>query len=860
MTKTAIAVGLLNSDILTPGSTTLNIREYISEEVCVYIRDAIAEAGGVEVFFVGRTSNKKLVESAEVLARGNSVEVPAITSNCRPGDVVIHNHPSGHLTPSKADNSIASRLGNDGIGFYIVNNLADDVFVSVEPAVHQEAAQIDEAALQEYLAPGGMVAQKLENFEVREPQREMLASVAEAFNSEKIALIEAGTGTGKTIAYLLPAILWSIANQRRVVISTNTINLQQQLIEKDIPLLKKVVPQKFQAELVKGRSNYICLRKLNEAVKQPSLLDIENAESEVFQLARWAQETKDGSKSDLAFNPSDKVWEQVQSESDTSLKKRCPYYSKCFFYNARRRATTANILVANHHLLFADLSVRSSVGDASEVAVLPKYERVILDEAHNLEDVASRYFGVRITWLGVLRALNRLTRVKNQKVVGLLPFLYAKLNKNYASVGAQLFDDLDESIEEAKSKVDIARRSLSELVDRVFHWLTGNNASQYQEVKLRIQEQVRRGEQWAALAQESKNVVAALYEIPNAIDKLNKRLARVPEAFEKEARSSAVDLNAQAGRLEEFANGLSAVMLENDETNIRWLEARASRYGPIVRFHTAPLDVSPIMRNAVFQRFPTVVMTSATLSVNKSFEYIGQRLGLHGLDAGRVTERILSAPFDYHEQAIIGIPTDIPPPNAQRFAQVLPDYLQNGVLASKGRAFVLFTSYSLLNQMFNALEAPLAASNITLLKQGAENRHRLLSRFRSDKSSVLFATDSFWEGVDVQGDALINVIIPRLPFRVPSEPVIEARVEAIEKQGGSSFMDYTVPQAVLKFKQGFGRLIRSKTDYGSILIFDQRVVSKNYGRLFLASLPETEVVVGAREDVFRETERFLSKK
>jgi ATP-dependent DNA helicase DinG len=838
----------------------MKISKYIFDDAQYFIREAIADAGGNEVFVLGKTNNKRVVESAEVIARGNAVEVPAITRICRTGDVVIHNHPSGVLKPSSADNRIASYLGNEGIGFYIVNNEVTDIYVSIEPIVHEEPVAIDLNKIKPFIEPNGAIAKILPSFETREPQLQMLADVVEAFNHNKVALIEAGTGTGKTLAYLLPAIQWSIENRKRLVISTNTINLQQQLVEKDIPLIQNAYPKKFDAALVKGRSNYVCLRKLHEAVGQPTLLDIGNAKQELEQIFAWAKKTKDGSKSDLGTLPGDRVWEQIQSESDTTLKNRCEFYNKCFFYNARRKAASADILVANHHLLFADLAIRSVAGNnASEIAVMPKYERLILDEAHNIEDVASSYFGVRISYLGIQRTLNRLFRVKDNKETGQITFLQARIQFRLAVIPRDLAYEIDRACDSAKEKIEQARVNLSDTMERLFFFVGNQDKSKYSESKLRLTERIYQNQNWKAIIEGVPALLRSMYEVASVTDKILTALSKIPTSFEKEARSLAVDLKAQADRLTETAGALKMVLQDKDEVNVRWLEVRESRFGNIVRLYTAPIDVAPILQKAVFEKFPTVVMTSATLSVGKSFEYIDQRLGLAGLKESRKIETILPSPFDFQQQAIVGIPTDIPEPNSASFSQKLPELLKKGIAASNGRAFVLFTAYSLLNKMFNELEYALKEMNIALYKQGQENRHQLLNRFRTDISSVLFATDSFWEGVDVPGEALMQVIIPRLPFRVPSEPVIEARVEAIDKSGGNSFMEYSVPQAVLKFKQGFGRLIRNRSDYGAILLLDNRVVSKHYGRLFLASLPECNVVVGTADEVFASIAAFLGR-
>ena len=462
-----------------------------------------------------------------------------------------------------------------------------------------------------------------------------------------------------------------------------------------------------------------------------------------------------------------------------------------------------------------------------------------------------------MSYLGIQRIFSRLFRTKNSKETGQIAFLQARIKSKLASIPRTLADELDEGCELAKEKVEKSRVLLAETMERLFYFVSNQQESRYSEAKLRLTEKVVAQAGWQEIVSTAPILLRSMHAVAEAVDGLLKDLAKIPTSFEKEARSLAVDLKAQSDRLTQAASELKMVLLDTDDVNVRWLEVRESRFGNLVRLYTAPIDVAPILQKAVFERFQTVVMTSATLSVGKSFDYIGKRLGLETFEKDRKIETILSSPFDYQRQAIVGIPTDIPEPNNARFGEILPDLLMKGIRASDGRAFVLFTAYSLLNKMFNALEPQLCAENIALLRQGQENRHQLLNRFRDDVHSVLFATDSFWEGVDVPGEALVHVIIPRLPFRVPSEPVIEARVEAIDNSGGNSFMEYTVPQAVLKFKQGFGRLIRNRSDYGAILLLDQRVVSKYYGRLFLASLPECKVVIGAANDVFASIEEFL---
>ena len=838
----------------------MDITKYIVEEARIYIRQAIEEAGGSEVFFIGKVDAERRVDEIAVVARGNETEVPAIIANCRPGDVVLHNHPSGLLKPSPADNRIASLVGNENVGFFIVNNAVNDIYVGVEPIACEAPAEVDAGALKHFLDADGPLAAKLPQFERRVSQLEMLDVVAEAFNSGKVASIEAGTGTGKTLAYLLPAIQWSLSNGKRVVISTNTINLQQQLIEKDIPLLQSIFPKPFQAVLVKGRTNYVCLRKLDEAMKQPSLLDFDGAEKDLEQIYQWARKTRDGSKTDLGILPGERIWEHIQSESDTTLKTRCQFYKKCFFYNARKQAATADLLVANHHLLFADLAIRSATRGASEAAVLPRYERVILDEAHNLEDIASKYFGLRVTYFGILRILNRLqrTRRRDSKTMGQLPFLAGRVRANARLIPRQVLEDLTSLVEkQAVEEVEKCRVLLAELMDRIYFWTAARQANPREEIKLRLTPELNRDPHWQDIVKDAPKLGNQVKNLLNSVEGITRQLAKIATSFEKEARSLSVDLNAQAGRLMESVGQVERILLTPSRDHVRWIEAREGKMGHIVRLCTAPLNVAHLMNEAVYERFPTVIMTSATLSVNRSFAYLSDRLGLDKLEDERLLQRILPSPFDYSQQVILCVPTDIPEPKSRDFEEKLQPHLYKAIAASRGRAFVLFTSYYLLRKMHTQLAAPLRDLGITIYKQGETTRHVLLNRFRNDVSSVLFATDSFWEGVDVPGGALTHVIIPRLPFRVPSEPIIEARVEAIERAGRNSFLEYTVPQAIIRFKQGFGRLIRNKSDYGAITSLDRRVVSKSYGRSFLASLPECQVVVGEAENVFAQLRAFL---
>ncbi len=843
-----------------------DVAKYIAPEAAEKMRRAIAEAGGNEVYFLGYTDESKRVIDVDVLARGNEAAVPAVLQAASPTDAVIHNHPSGNLTPSDADVSIASRLAAEDVASYIVNNDVTDIYVIVEPLAPPALEPLDSEELVQYFRPEGPIAAKLDSYEYRAQQLEMVSTVTRAFNQDEIAIIEAGTGTGKTLAYLVPAILWALRNKERCVVSTNTINLQEQLVYKDIPFLQSVMPERFSAVLVKGRGNYVCLRKVEDLEREPDLFDEEDSD-ELRQLLAWAHTTKDGSKSDLNFTPRAEVWEKVASESDTCTRARCPHYNRCFVTRARREAAKAHVLVVNHHLLFADLALRELTGNLGQAAVLPPYQRIILDEAHHIEEVATNYFGIGLTRAGMRRLLGRLHRERKGRATGLI---HQILNRVRGARG-QLRREIEEKIEQRLAyELLPAVRTALELNEQVMEDLFQATAqialeqarleeNSSEEVKLRLTEDV------LAYYRNQEALWDGLKRYRQLLDQLAGMVAdSLPDLLRAEVAapslsSPIVEFRATGERLSAAVNTLREVFWSDSEEWIRWIEIRPRTGRNIVRVGCSPLEVGPRLAEAVFNTYRTVVLTSATLAVDQSFHYFRERVGLNLAKGDRVVEALLPAPFDYERQAIVGVPTDIAEPGSRTFAEELVSLLWEALQLTHGRAFVLFTSYGLLTRTYQRLAGLLRDSGMEPLRQGQAPRHQLLEWFKRDTHSVLFGTDSFWEGVDVEGEALGSVIITRLPFKVPTDPVVEARVEAITRRGGNAFLEYTVPQAVLKFKQGFGRLIRKRTDRGCVLIFDRRVVEKYYGKIFLRSLPKTRIVTGPREVVFRTVKEFLEE-
>ncbi|NGX41832.1 MAG: hypothetical protein K940chlam7_00106 [Chlamydiae bacterium] len=728
--------------------------------------------------------------------------------------------------------------------------------------------EIETEKAKSILQPDGPLSHHIRGYESREQQQGMLCDVIDAYNNDAIALIEAGTGIGKSMAYLIPAILWSVQNQERTLISTNTITLQEQLLQKDIPLATKALGVDLKAVLVKGMRNYVCLRKLGDAAIEKRLLSDKEAE-ELEQIEDWGEITRDGSLSDLSFVPSHQTWERVCAEGDTCNQRKCPFFKRCHFFKARKEAEDAQILIVNHSMLFADLVFSMESDDTKKIGLLPSYARIILDEAHDIESVATDFFADRVSYLQMLRLMSRLGSEKQGK----LALLSEKLQQRFRN-------KLPAEVSSIHSRLNIdlpamRRDLLQQIADTfdAFHLFvqsfTGaghrNSENRPQgETKLRILPGHVSQERWEREIQTiSNHLIETCKRYAQTIHHLESDIHALQDPkLDEQTEGVRYDVNALANRLRETSENLTQfISQEYSQESVRWIEARPLKTLTNIQLIEAKLDISKVLVDFLFAKYPTIVLCSATMTTNNTFHFIKKRLGLlpELLPDKEIIEKIYFSPFDYQKQALFVVPQDMPNPTSSDFTEAVCEQVWNAVSASKGNAFVLFTSYSMMQKCFDQLALRLEENRYPVFKQGDANRKNLLEKFKDTNYSVLFGTDSFWQGVDVAGEALRCVIIVKLPFKVPTEPIIQARTEAIAANGGDPFYDYSVPNAIVKFKQGFGRLIRNKADRGCIVCLDPRIVKKGYGHLFLNSLPPCKQVMTEGSQLLETMQQFYRK-
>ncbi len=791
------------------------------------MRAAIRLAGGREVCFVAAVDDEGIVRTARAVARGDARSVLALSGVARRGEMLLHNHPSGDLEPSQADLEVAARLHDDGIGFGIIDNDASELYVVVEIPRAVEINRLDIGAINDDLGPMGAVAVELSRYEDRAGQREMAQAIAKLYNDGGVGLLEAGTGIGKSLAYLLPALRWAAANGERTVVSTNTINLQEQLVGVDLPFLASALhDQKVRFALLKGWRNYLCLLRLEQARASGAALFEESLTTEIETLEAWSKSTTDGSRSDLPTEPRPEVWDEVAAEPDLCLRLKCAHYSKCFVFAARKRAAGADVVVANHHLLLSDLAVRRASGNWSDAAVLPSYARLVVDEGHHLEDAAAKHLGATVTRAALARLFGRLDR----RGKGLLSALSMRLIGRGDLLSTA-------SLDLVQSRLVPSAHAARDKVNLVFD-LLGAFLEAEGETTVRLTDAFAAHPIWRGGLDAA--LTDLLQEIALVADGLRMVRERLETERSRDDTSTALlnEIQAISRRLGSAGDGLLRALRPPPEAepSVRWVEARGRERNVAVA--AVPLDLAPILREDLFERVQTAIITSATLAPESRFDFLAKRLGLTTPELQPVTA-IYPSPFAYKTQAILAIPTDFPAPNVDaegHFGRTIRAAIDLAE-ASDGGLFLLFTSHRDVRRAASELRARGIERRWPLLVHGEDGRDALLRRFRASGRAILLGTASFWEGVDVAGDALRGLLIPRLPFRVPTEPVTAANCEAIDKRGGNSFAEYMLPHASLRLKQGVGRLIRTATDRGVIVLGDPRAVSKSYGRGLIDALP-----------------------
>ena len=799
--------------------------------------------------FVALVAEDGLITEPRVVARGTARAVLAAIKDVPAGSIAVHNHPTGLLEPSEADFRVAHDLFEQGVGFAITNNEADDLYVVVDPPPTKPRVLLDELETDAILAPGGAMEQWHGSFEDRPSQRDMARSIVRAYNEGGVVLAEAGTGTGKSVAYLIPAIQWAIANGERTVVSTNTINLQEQLVRKDLPLLKRVIGDKFRFALVKGRGNYISIRRAKLAMQTQQVLFDDPQQRSLTAVLEWLDTTKEGSLQDMPFTPVPEVWEAVASESDVCLRAKCPHFEQCFYQKARREAAAAEVLVANHHLLFSDLAVRKAQENYTATVVLPPYRRIVLDEAHNIEDAATEHLGASLSRRSLFRTLGRLER----RGKGLLPAIESKMRA--ADSDLIQTEVLRTIADELKPLLERLRAHSAEFFAMLEQLLLNT-----EDGVLRLTDSFNTHPAWTGgLDIHHHNVSIQLETLMKGITNLREAVL-VDRRWTEFLHEQLIELNGVMNRLLGAAEALHTGFAPSDDgVLVRWLERRMSLGGgdANVTIRAAPVDLAEVMRDALFDRVDTAVLTSATLATRDGFGFVRRRLGV---GAGlRVREAIHPSPFEYETQATVVVPTDLPVPGAgdnPQFDRAITQVVADLAAITNGGVFALFTSYRSLRSVATELRRRGLHQRWPLFVQGEGTRTKLLDSFVGSGNGVLLGVASFWEGVDVPGDPLRGIVITKLPFKVPTEPLTAARIEAIERNGGNSFAHYVLPHAALRLKQGFGRLIRTRSDRGSVVLMDRRVLEKGYGKYFLDSLPPAPVQTGAWNDLRLELTAF----
>ncbi|OHD18642.1 MAG: hypothetical protein A2Y34_07605 [Spirochaetes bacterium GWC1_27_15] len=832
----------------------------MDENVALKVKDEIEEHNGGEIFFGCLLDEEGNVKDVNPICYGNDEEVLAPYEIVKRYNAILHNHPSGNTKPSPADMNYAVYLQNEGIGFFITDNNAKKLTVVVPPIKIKDKGKIDADHITEIFSAGGLISQKKKDFEFREAQLNMSLRITDSFNKNKIAVIEAGTGIGKSLAYLIPAFLWAEANNERIAISTNTINLQNQLLNKDIPLVKKILGSQLEAVLVKGRKNYLCKLKLSSVQDDLALND---EDEELKTIVKWSATTENGDIEDLNFIPQNNIWDKVSSDADFCGGNNCIFYKECFLQKARRQTTEANILIANHHILFADIEIRSKGRGVEENILLPPYKKIVFDEAHNIDKSATSYFSYTFSQIGFYKFMSFYKGKDNKGFIPKFSFKIRKLGSDELSLLADFIT------KDVIGSYNYLYQESFNIFDKIKTYCMDNfiKKNDFENINqtIRIKEDLWESDSFI------KNFINPLKELTDSIknfeitfNHLITKIDLLPQKIKNSIEYDFKMAKSYKNKLESYQENIEKLLNSNIKESVIWLELAGNKENPVLKLSASPIYFNKFLNDAVYSVFDSVVLTSATLTVDNKFDYFNNLCGISLIKEKPVTIDTFLSPYDYYNKVLVAVPTDIPEPknafgNDKVYNEKLNNFIKKSIEATKGSSFVLFTSYHQLKKSYEETNPYLKERSLRSFYQGEMEKGRLLEKFKEDISSNLFATDSFWEGVDAPGETLRYVILTKLPFRMPTEPVEEARIEEMEKRGLNPFLDYTLPSAVIKFRQGFGRLIRKHNDYGIVALLDARVVTKSYGKIFFKSLPVCQFSSGKTDDVVNSIIKHIEK-
>ena len=820
----------------------MDIRDRFSEESLQTIKKYLEEHNNKSMIFKATFDEDEKIQKPFFLSLYKKKSFEETLTKVGKNEVVIRTTKPNQLYPSDMELELSEELyTRRNIAYCLLSSDLDD-FYFVQDI---DRIFLEEIDIENYFAKDGILAKEIKGFEYREEQEEMAQYIQDAINEDRKIIVEAGTGTGKTLAYLIPSIKWAVTNKKKVIIATNTINLQEQLLLKDIPLAKSIIKDEFSYVLVKGRNNYVCKRLFNELVLGKSI-DIETfsmeAREQIEYILKWGNKTKTGDKAELPFEVYPDVWELVQSTTELCLGKKCPYRKECFYMKTRMEKMEADILISNHHVFFADLNVRAETDFDSEYLILPRYDMVIFDEAHNVESVARSYFSVEVSKISFTRLLNRIYQKKNKR-------------KKEKSALIRVEDTIDEKdledgqqyiylLNTLKEEISILQNIGDEYFDEIRKIYETNteapikkSLNNFEMTKSRFLENLR--EKKDIFQGKLADFLNLMMSFNNVIDE------------EKDKNPEVINFNNHLKMFKAYIDSFKFINSFEDDNYIYWLDINSKRTNVILT--ATPLNIAQKLSTVLFDNLDRLVFASATIVVNGNFDYFKKSLGLDEEDC---IEAIIKSPFDYDEQMSVYIPSDIQDSeNINAFVSDASKFILNILLKTNGKAFILFTSYTMLNQIYYSISKKLKDKGFEVFLHGDKPRSQIIKEFKEAENPILFGTTSFWEGVDVQGENLSNVIITKLPFLVPTDPVVSAISKKIEEDGGNSFMDFQLPEAIIKFKQGVGRLIRKKTDSGNIFILDNRILKKRYGSLFINALPsQKNIKILEKDDIIEEIE------